>query len=428
MIFMTFFLLAFLSFFSIYGNEDTYLKRGSTEKHGEIDSVSANPAADNKMTGTGDLGKWFGFKKEDGIRLGGLWIPDINYLISGGSQPHKWSGNNLLQISLNIDLEKKFNWKGGLVGIECLRFDGRQTNKEAGCVQEYNNLPGLPPLNRFELYQFWIRQELLSKEIVIRVGKSVPSYDFNNIMHPVHLSDENSSITSTTGLIYTPIFINPTLLGVLPGYYNSAYGITINYLPVESYYLSYGVYDGNLARGKQTGLRGPEFNGYYFHIAETGFSWKKMAGKIAFGAWYQSGKLTVGNNIEQKGAPGLYFFCTQRLWKRNENDNSGLVGFVQAGIHRSKTLPINKYFGAGLTFFGLIPHRPNDSFGLGIALSRLNSHLFVRKKECLIQGYYQSYINKNIFFESALSYIPKPAAHKHLNSAFAATSRVIALF
>jgi hypothetical protein len=33
---------------------------------------------------------------------------------------------------------------------------------------------------------------------------------------------------------------------------------------------SYGVYDGNLARGKQTGTEGPEFNWYYFNIGEVG--------------------------------------------------------------------------------------------------------------------------------------------------------------
>lgn len=431
--------------FSIYGEEKFNPGQASGDKESGItqenkslnteagESVSANPAAVNVETGTGAIGEKLGFKKESGIRIGGLWIGDINYLMTGGVQPHKLSGNSLFQLSLNIDFEKRFGWKGGLFGIEFLQFNGRPTNEEAGCVQGYNSLPGSPPLDRSELYQFWFRQELFHKKIVIRIGKSLPSNDFNNLIRPIPLQEVSETIPATTGLIYTPIFVNPTLLGVLPGYYNSAFGITINFIPIESYYISYGAYDGNLARGKQTGLRGPQFNGYYFHIVETGYSWKigerKMPGKIAVGVWYQSGKLTAGTNIEQKGAQGIYFFGTQRLWRRHPGvDNSGLVGFVQAGINQAKTLPISKYFGTGLTFLGLIPHRPNDSFGCGIALSKLNHHLFARKKELLLQGYYQAQLYKNIFFETALSYIPEPGAKKHLKSSWAGTARIISLF
>jgi porin len=377
-----------------------------------------------------------GFKKESGIRIGGVWIGDINYLITGGVEPHKSSGNTLFQIGLNIDLEKRFGWKGGMFGIEFLQFDGRPTNEQAGCVQGYNGLPEAPPLDRSELYQLWIRQELFDKKLVIRIGKSIPSFDFNNVIRPIPARESSLLIPAITSLIYTPIFINPTMLGVLPGYYNSAYGITINFVPVESYYISYGAYDGNLARGKQTGLRGPQFNGYYFNIAESGYSWHigepKLPGKIAIGVWYQSGKLTAGSkapNVQQNGARGVYLFGSQRLWRRHPGvDNSGLIGFVQGGLNDDKTMQINKYFGTGLTFLGLVPHRLNDSFGFGLALSKLNHHLLARKKELLLQGYYQALLYKNIYFESALSYIPKPGAQKHLKSAWASTARIISVF
>ena len=58
------------------------------------------------------------------------------------------------------------------------------------------------------------------------------------------------------------------MIGVLPGDYNSADGLCATWLPIKSFYTSLAIYDGNMARGKQTGLRGPQFNGYYFEIAE----------------------------------------------------------------------------------------------------------------------------------------------------------------
>lgn len=427
--------------FSLYGDEQS----GSITLSKETNNVSSNPAAVNAVTGTGTLGELLGLKKRSGIRLGGLWIGDLNYLITGGVNPHKWSGNNLFQLSFSIDFEKRFGWKGGMFCIEYLRLDARPTNTDAGCVQGYNGLTEVPPFSRSELYQIWFRQELFNKKLVIRIGKSIPSYDFNNVIRPVPLSEASLSIPAITSLIYSPIFVNTTLLGVLPGYYNSAYGITLTYLPIETYYISYGVYDGNLARGRQTGLRGPEFNGYYFHIGETGYAWllgnPKMPGKIAVGGWYQSGKLTAtpnitqkgasvpAPNITQKGASGVYLYASQRLWRRRPGiDNSGLVGFVQAGINWAKTLRMNNFYGTGFTFLGLVPHRLDDSFGCGLALSKLNQNLFPRKKEILLQGYYQAQICNSIFFESALSYIPKPGAQTNLKSAWAATGRIISLF
>ena len=39
--------------------------------------------------------------------------------------------------------------------------------------------------------------------------------------------------------------------------------------------MSYGIYDGNGARGEQTGLNvTPQFNGYYFTIGEVGYAWQ----------------------------------------------------------------------------------------------------------------------------------------------------------
>ncbi len=48
-----------------------------------------------------------------------------------------------------------------------------------------------------------------------------------------------------------------------------------------------------------------------------------------------------------------------------------------------------RYAGLGLTAFGLIPGRPQDSFGAGIAWSTLNHNLDLRPDEILLQAYDQ---------------------------------------
>lgn len=408
------------------------------------DYISSNPAAVNISAGTGALGEHLGLTKDSGIRLGGQITEDMNYLFCGGINPRRWGGHSLFILDLYLDTEKLKWWQGGSFGVEFLQFNGSLVNEDAGTVQGYNSLTAsiLPPFDRSELYQIWFRQEFFSKKLIIRVGKSVPSYDFNNVIRPLPLADKSFNIGAVTGLIYTPIYVNSALLGVLPGYYNSAYGIVLTYAPREDLYLNYGIYDGNLARGVQTGVRvGPQFNAYRFQIAELGFSWghKSYPGEFGIGGWNQSGKLTdptgilkklnVPNAITEHGCDGLYLYGSQRLWwKHFKKDNSGIKAFIQAGINNSKTLPVNLYWGAGLTFFGLVKNRLDDSFGIGMALGRLNHRLFIRRSELILQGYYQAKLFGDSYFLTAISYIPRPGILPNLQPAIAATGRIIVLF
>src|SRR5262249_23762672 len=160
-------------------------------------------------------------------------------------------------------------------------------------------------------------------------------------------------------------------LGKLPGYYNSATGITATFRPDKNSYVSFGAYDGNLAAGENTGTRGPDFNGHYFYIAEGGLYWKlgpeDKPGNFACGFWDQTGPLTAANLTEVHGADGFYLFGAQRLWfARPGLDNSGISGYYQYGVNNSNTMLVRQYVGSGLTGFGLVPNRPKDSMGCGM--------------------------------------------------------------
>jgi porin len=357
-----------------------------------------------------------------------------NYFSGGISDPDRLTFNSLLLLDISVDTEKMAGWNGGLFGVEFLQLNAQNTNMQAGSIQEYNSIPGSPPLNRFEVYQLWYRQELFNKKLIVRLGKSVPTFDFGNVVKPVSLNQSNLSVPAATSLLYTPIFINPAMIGVMPGYYNSAFGVTISFIPGKTWYFSYGIYDGNLASGKQTGLTGPNFNGAYFQIAETGSAWllgtNSLPGNIGIGAWHQDGLIQQSTpNLTENSASGFYLFGTQRLWYKNPGENnSGIATFYQYGTTNSNVLPMQKYIGTGLTGFGLVPHRPDDSMGIGAAFSWLNQHSFTRSTELMFQAYYQAKIINGIYLEPALSYIPTPGASANLPAAWAGTIRTIVLF
>jgi porin len=397
------------------------------------DGISANPGEVNIVNGTGLLGRLLGFDKESGVRLGGLWIGDAGYLMSGGAEPRTWSFNSLLLVDLSLDLEKLVKIPGAQFGVEFLQFNGQPTSERAGVVTGYNSLPGPPPLVRSELYELWWRQRLIDDKLIVRIGKTVPTYDFNNVTRPLSVEDESLFVPALSGLIYTPVFKNATLIGAMPGYYNSAYGITLTFVPTKQVYASCAVYDGNLARGEQTGLNlTPRFNGYYFMIGEVGYSWllgtDRMPGTVAVGAWRQAGELSAGG-LREDGAKGLYAFGSQRVWRlRPGVDNSGVTGFFQFGINDSETMIAHTYVGAGLTAFGLVPGRAKDSMGAGVAASWLNRTLEFRSNEVLFQAYYQMHVVGDVYLQPNLTYVPNPGASRHLSPATAVTTRLTILF
>lgn len=400
-------------------------------------TISSNPAAVNVGTGTGAaqryIEKKLGIKDDHGIAIQGAWLGDTNEILAGGiPDAQKNTLNSVLILDLLIDTEKFNHWKGGLFGAQFLQINTQDTNFQVGSVQGYNSLPGPPPLNRSELYELWYRQSFFNDKFYVRVGKTVTTLDFNNVIKPAPLNEGAPTIPAVSSLLFTPIFTNTTMLGVIPGFYNSAYGVTLNFTPVRNWYLSYGIYDGNLASGKQTGITGPTFNGSYYQIGETGAAWligkNELPGNIGIGAWNQHG-LILQSPLSEQSASGVYAFGSQRLWYRNPGfDSSGISAFYQYGINNSSALPMKQYIGAGLTAFGLVDNRSNDSIGAGVALSWLNQKTFERPTELMYQIYYQAQIINAIYIVPALSYIPTPGASPTLAPAWAGTLRAIVLF
>jgi len=408
-------------------------------------AIAANPGASNPFPGTGLLGRLLGLTPESGIKVGGLWAGNSDYLFTGGQKPRTWSFNSLLILNVNLNLDRIVGLPGATVDCSMLEFNGEDANEKAGVVQGYDGLPGVSPLVRTELYQLVWRQSLFEDKLIVLAGKSVPTVDFNNVSRPVDVSDPARMIPAVTSLTYTPIFINPAMLGVAPGYYNSAYGIMANWAPSKKFYITYGFYDGALADGTQTGLKeAPVLDGHYFTIGEGGYCWllgrEKLPGKIAVGGWIQTGELYGPDEslpggtkpeyqVAEEGAQGAYSLGSQRLWYREPGtDDSGVSAFYQFGFNQSNTMLINRYFGLGLTDFGPIPGRLSDSLGVGLAWSWLDRRYGFRSNEAMLQGYYQAHLIGSSFIQPVISYIPNPGLNPRVQGVVTATAQLIILF
>ena len=103
------------------------------------EGISSNPGAVDVRTGTGELAETieglFGWPRDTGVFLGGVWVADGNCTVTGGADPGKWSFNRLLILGAGLDAEKLAGWPGGRFGVEFLQFNGEHTNRQAGSVQ-----------------------------------------------------------------------------------------------------------------------------------------------------------------------------------------------------------------------------------------------------------------------------------------------------
>lgn len=396
-------------------------------------SISGNPAATDYATGTGWLGRALGLPDEWGLTLGGLWLADTNLVAAGGDRPGGWTNNSALVVGLGVDAEKLVGWRGASFGFEFLQFNGADTNAEAGSVAGYNGIVGAPPYQRTELLEAWYLQEMVKDVLKVRIGRSTPGYDFGNVLRPVALDDATQNIPAVSGLLYSPLFVNGSIIGAMPGYYNPGNGVTVNFMPTKSFYFNLGIYDGNRARGVQTGVTAPQFNGYYFNIAEIGVNWLlgdgKHPGQFGIGLWRQTGQLTAGN-VTEDGTGGVYLFGSQRVafGLNSSVPQSSISVFYQVGANASQTLPITQFYGAGVTAFGLVGSRARDSMGAGVAVSRLNPVLFARPTEVMIQAYYQAHLFAAIFLQPTVTLIPTPGLSPDLPFTVTTTLRLTVLF
>jgi len=407
------------------GRAGTFSLTGSSER------ISGNPGATNVIIGTGWLGDYLGINR-NGWRFAGLNITDANGL-SGGLVPG-WTSDTLTIGDISIDTEEAMGWDNGLIGMEFLYYSGGPVNADAGSVMGYNALDVVPPNNRAEFYQLWYLHKFFKDRLLIRIGKTVTTYDFNNVIRTMPHSDPAYDIGAISALIFTPLYVSPTQLGVTPGYYNSATGVTATLIPTEHTYVNYALYDGNLANGRQTGLEGPHFNGYMLHLVEVGCYWqlgaRELPGKFGAGYWAQTGTLKAVSG-PVNGAQGIYLFGSQHLYYEHPGEtDQGLLAYYQFAATDSPFVDTHRYFGFGLTYFGPISSREHDSVGCGLAYGKMNDDPLadLGADEIILSTYYQWMVSPNCFLQPNLSYIPNPAAEPGIAGAFPITLRAILLF
>ena len=253
--------------------------------------IVANPQAAYTFAGWDQLGRMMGLPDESGIRLGGFFINELNWVASGGVRPNDTTDTFALGFTHLLTQTRPSAFQAGHSALSSWKDGGSSPDAAAGSVQQLTTMDGPLPHSRRQLNQLWWHQRLFDDRLIFLIGKMNGSGVFGNVQVPVATSDPRLQDHDITNLLFVPVGLNPTLFGRLPSYPNTGYGAVVHYAPTKEFYASYGLFDANGIHGEQTGLyAGPEINTYKLHIGELGYSWRvgeeKKPGRIGVGGWY----------------------------------------------------------------------------------------------------------------------------------------------
>jgi porin len=108
--------------------------------------------------------------------------------------------------------------------------------------------------------------------------------------------------------------------------------------------------------------------------------------KLALGTWLYTTRLPVldevdaqGNPVERRGHPGVYLLADYDVTGQGPFIARGLSLFADIGLADGDVEQFAGYAGGGFVYTGLIPARPADRMGFGVAAAR-NSDAFKRAK------------------------------------------------
>jgi porin len=337
-------------------------------------------------------GDWGGFRKqlEDaGINFGANDTSETLSNTSGGvRQLTIYQG--LLDVSLNLDLEKLANWREATFYVDGYWISGRGLSENA--IGNLLFVSSIEALASTRLHDLWLQQEFLNHQISLRVGQ-------------IAFDDEFYISQYSAGFVNSSFGCPDTLSNDLPSggpcYPFATPGARLRVAPTSDLTLSAAFFNGNPAPSgpgnpQVRNSSGTNFligQGGFMPIAELAYSFDEQPissttlSDVKLGAWYHTGEfpdqrrdsfgLSLANPASN-GIPathgsnfGAYIVVDKMLWRRPDTATQGLAAFFRLGYAPPDRNLFSLEIDAGLTFKGLFPNRELDVLGVGAVYGRI---------------------------------------------------------
>lgn len=249
-----------------------------------------------------------------GLSLQGAYTLDLSTVVAGEPDDDS-SGRGLFELGLAIDGQKLFGLHGSSLFIGGHSFRGRNGSERIGDIQVYSNIDA----DEIDtVAEAWFEQRFSGGRTRLKLGL-------------VDANSEFAVVDAAAEFANSSAGYSPTIL-TLPTYPKATLGLNVFVEPTTGTRIGAGLYRSPLGRDSLNDASEP-----LFAIGEIGLSWIGTSGtwgggRMALGAWHDSGRLERFDGVLADGTEGLYLTLEQSLRTRNIADDTGeLRLFVQHG-------------------------------------------------------------------------------------------------
>jgi porin len=365
--------------------------------------------------------------------------------VSGGARRGAtYLGN--LNLPLTLDMERLVGWRGATIFLEGLWIHGGQPSDFAGDAQGVSSIAAA---SKWTLEEAWLQQNLFENQFSVLIGK----YDVNSEFYHLHAAGLflNASFGlgpefSRSGQSGPSIFPNTAVGARLA--FKPARGVVVRValldgVPVERpAWDAFAPGDGLLIVGEGALLYRPLPNGEprlrrRFRLGRNA-QLPPYQAKVALGGWMYTARFPdlsrtsmAGAAISHAGSSGAYAIGDASIYK----DESGrqLRFFSQFGVADPHVNRFGLYLGAGLVMASIIPGRPDDELGFGVAAARNGSHFMEQqqqlgqptaKAELTLELAYLAPVTSWLSFQPDVQYVIRPNTDPRLPNAVVGLVRV----
>ena len=342
-----------------------------------------------------EIGGFFGLRKalaDRGFQFGFTYIGEALANLRGGATRTGAIYEGRLEMVLDGDLEKAIGIPGLTMHINAFQIHGRG-------LSTYN-IGNLMPISNIEathatrLFEAWLQQEFLGGKASVRFGQLA--------------ADQEFVTTSWGGLFINGTFGWPTITAANlpsggPAYPLATPGVRVKLDPTANLSLLAAVFNGDPA-GPANPFNNPNpqarnNNGVKFRLSDRPFVIAEaqgkyeiagLAGTAKLGGWTHFGRFAdqrfgvdrlsladptgVGVAIQHRGNLGIYGVFDQQIYKLPSGEADKGVGvFLRASVSPSDRNLVGFYMDGGVNFTGVIPGRPDDSFGVAVGHAQISS-------------------------------------------------------
>jgi porin len=391
----------------------------------------------------GDLGgartRW----EEAGFSFSLTYIGEVLGNASGGVRRGTiYEGR--LDAQFDLDLDKALGWSGATIHTNFYQIHG--TGLSRYYLANLLVASGIEALPSTRLYELWFEQKLLEGKLAVRAGQLAADTEF--------------LVSQYAGLFVNSTFGWPGITAANlpsggPAYPLATPGIRLKMQPTDDVAILLGLFNGDPApegpgdpqRRNRTGTSfelddPPLFIGEAQASYNQGKGASGLPGTVKLGAWHHFGRFSdqsrdvLGASLADpngsglaarlRGNDGVYAVLDQLVYRFAGDGDQGIGLFARASASPSDRNLISFYADGGVTFKGLLPSRPDDTFGISVGYAQISESvrrldrenvLFsgeaqpIRSSEAVLEVTYQAQIVPGWTVQPDFQYVFRPGGN-----------------